>query len=64
VDGVEVPLLRANGKHRAVPLPAGARDVSLRYHPPGLRAGLALTFLSVLALLTLWMRAPPRESSR
>ena len=64
VDGVEVPLLRANGKHRAVPLPAGARDVSLRYHPPGLRAGLALTCLSVLALLTLWMRAPPRESSR
>ena len=62
VDGLEAPVLRANGKHRAVPLPAGAREVSLRYHPPGLRVGLALTLLSVLVLLALWMRAPPKRA--
>jgi hypothetical protein len=61
VDGREAPVLRANGKHRAVPLPAGAHEVSLRYHPPGWRAGLVVTGLSVLSLMALWVRAPSRE---
>ena len=39
VDGVEAPVLRANGKHRAVPLPEGAGEVVLEYHPPGLARG-------------------------
>jgi len=60
VDGREAPVLRANGKHRAVPLPVGAREVRLGYHPPGLGAGLAATGLSLLALLALWVGALER----
>jgi hypothetical protein len=47
VDGRPAPVLRANGKHRAVPVPAGAHEVRLRYDPPGLRAGIALTAIAV-----------------
>ena len=39
VDGVPTPVMRANGKHRAVAVAAGAHEVVLRYEPPGLRAG-------------------------
>jgi hypothetical protein len=55
VDGVESPVRRANGKHRAVPVPAGTHEVALRYEPPGRRLGLVLTGLSVLVGLALWM---------
>ncbi len=62
VDGVEAPVLRSNGKHRAVPLPAGARDVTLRYDPPGLWIGLLLTLLSLLVALGVWVAAPGRRA--
>ena len=58
VDGVETPVRRANGKHRAVPLPEGAREVTLRYDPPGLVVGLALSGLSLLVALGVWIVAP------
>jgi hypothetical protein len=63
VDGVETPVRRANGKHRAVSVPAGAHEVVLRYEPPGWKAGLLLTGLSVVAGLALWM-APVRGRRR
>ena len=59
VDDAEVPVVRANGKHRAVPVPAGEHDVLLRYDPPGLWPGLVLTGLSVLVGLTAWAAAGP-----
>ncbi len=37
VDGVPAPVLRANGKHRAVAIPAGKHEVVLRYDRAGLR---------------------------
>jgi hypothetical protein len=42
----------------ALPLPAGEHSVSLRYTPPGLKAGLALSALSLLAVSAwaLWRR--------
>jgi len=49
VDGVPAPVLRANGKHRAIPVGAGQHDVVLRYRAPGLAAGL---WISALAALT------------
>jgi uncharacterized membrane protein YfhO len=57
VDGVSAPVLRANGKHRAVAVPAGRHEVLLEYHPPGLRPGLALFALSVLLCAAAWMVA-------
>ena len=49
VDGVPAPVLRANGKHRAIPVSAGHHDVVLRYRAPGLEAGLWLSALAALA---------------
>ena len=49
VDGRTVPVLRANGKHRAVKVPPGQHDVVLHYRAPGLRAGLLVTVMSLLA---------------
>ena len=66
VDGEPVPLHVADHALRAVPLAAGERTVELRYEPPALRLGLAIT-LAVAAglgtlLLTLgWTHATRRE---
>lgn len=60
VDGRETRVLRANGKHRAVAFPAGRHEISLRYDPPGLRAGLAVTLASVVAALALCAWPPGR----
>ena len=48
VDGVPAPVLRANGKHRAVAIPAGRHEVVMRYEPPGLWIGIGLTALAAL----------------
>jgi hypothetical protein len=53
VDGGEAPVLRANGKHMAVPIPGGRHDVELRYEPPGLVAGIVLSGCSLLVCLVL-----------
>jgi hypothetical protein len=58
VDGEDAPVLRANGKHKAVPVPAGRHEVVLSYEPPGLGLGLALTALALLASAAGWIAAP------
>ena len=60
VDGRPSRVLRANGKHRAVPVPAGTHVVELGYRPPGLRGGVLLASLSALALGALGLRARTR----
>jgi uncharacterized membrane protein YfhO len=57
VDGEKAPVLRANGKHRAVPVPAGRHEVVLRYEPPGRGLGMALTALALLASAAGWVVA-------
>ena len=58
VDGRPAPVLRANGKHRAVPVPAGDHAIVLRYVAPGLELGALLSLLSVAAsVVLLWRRA-------
>jgi uncharacterized membrane protein YfhO len=52
-DGLDVPVLRANGKYRAVPLLPGRQLLRLHYEPPGLRLGLATSALALLASVTL-----------
>ncbi len=64
VDGTEAPVLRANGKHRAVPVPPGEHEVVLQYEPPGFRMGLWLSIFAAVAGLVLWVRgAPARRRS-
>jgi uncharacterized membrane protein YfhO len=61
VDGVPAPVLRANGKHRAVPIPAGKHEVVLRYRAPGFGAGVAVSLVSLAVAALLW-RAAGREA--
>jgi len=56
VNGRETPVLRADGRHRAVPVPAGRSEVVLEYRPPGLRMGLALAVLAASVLGVIWRR--------
>ena len=66
VDGETAPVLLANYTLRAVPVPAGAHEVALRYDPPALRVGLAVTLLTaallVLSALVLFRRDAERAS--
>jgi hypothetical protein len=61
VNGAAAPVLRSNGRYRAVEVPAGRSRVTLRYDAPGLRAGLAISALSTLALAAIAF-ARPRPS--
>ncbi|MGE0456207.1 MAG: hypothetical protein AB7O37_22335 [Vicinamibacteria bacterium] len=60
VDGRDVGLVRADGRHLGLGVPAGASVVTLRYEAPRLRSGVALSLASGLAcaLLALGARAP------
>jgi O-antigen/teichoic acid export membrane protein len=58
---VEVPVYRADGMLRAVPVPAGRSTVRLEYSPMSVKLGLYATFLGLIALLllaayALWQR--------
>jgi hypothetical protein len=68
VDGQPAPILRANGRHRAVRVGPGRHEILFAYRPPGLSAGLAITALAILIASALWARpvlvvaAPPRTT--
>lgn len=51
VNGVETRILRADGRHRAVPVAAGQSRVVMSYRPPGLPAAFAVSAVGVLATL-------------
>jgi hypothetical protein len=51
-----VPLLRAGGRYRAVPIPGGARTVTLRYRPRWRTPALVLSGLSAFVALALALR--------
>jgi hypothetical protein len=59
VDGAQTPVWRADGKHRAVAFPPGTHHVSMRYQPPGLRAGLWATALATVLAVGLVLRGRP-----
>jgi uncharacterized membrane protein YfhO len=50
IDGVPVDLFRADYGLTALLAPAGAHVISLRYEPPGRRAGIMLSLLSIAVL--------------
>jgi len=64
VDGASAPVLRANGKHRAVPVPGGHREVALTYVPPGMMPGLWVSLLSAGVALLGWVRASLTKGGR
>lgn len=67
VDGRAVPLVEADGALLAAEVPAGEHQVEFRYRMPGLRAGLALTLLGLVAavaLVVLWPVVSRRLDAR
>ncbi len=48
VDGKPVKLVRGNHAFAAIPVPEGPHRVEVSYHAPGLRAGVAVSGVSVL----------------
>jgi len=54
VNDVPTRVFRADGRHCAVPIPAGTSQVVLRYRPPHLDAALAVTTLCAMAGSVLW----------
>ncbi len=63
VDGRATPILKADGRHRAVAIPAGESLVTMRYQPPGLRSGLAVGALALVAV-GLMLARPARGLTR
>ncbi len=51
VDGQPARILRANVAFRAVPVPAGEHRVEMRYRPPALILGIALSVLTAAIAL-------------
>jgi hypothetical protein len=62
VNGREAKVLHANYAFRAVEIPAGDVRVELRYEPPGLRAGIGLSFAGAIVALALLVA--PRVRAR
>jgi hypothetical protein len=50
VDGRDAPVLRTDGLVLGIPVPAGRHEVHVRFRPPGLRRGAAISGLSLVAL--------------
>jgi hypothetical protein len=63
LDGRPVPVVRANGKHRAVGVPAGPHRVELSYVAPGRTLGLAVMGLSLVLTLAGWVAGNPRAAA-
>ena len=63
VDGIESPVLRVNGLFRGVALPAGARQVEMRFEPWSFRVGAFVSIAAavLLAALLVGRSATPRR---
>jgi Bacterial membrane protein YfhO len=63
IDGRPTPVVRADGKHRAVAIEAGTHEVTFTYEPPGMLVGLTITTGALLTALALSMRPGLRSPS-
>jgi hypothetical protein len=59
-----LPVGRANGPFLAVTLPRGTHTVKLKYTPPGLRAGIAISALGAVIALAAAIRGRRRRAPR
>jgi hypothetical protein len=64
VNGRPAPVLRADGRHRAVPVPAGESRVRLSYRPPRMLAGVVVTLAALLVIAVLAFGRRPTSLSR
>jgi hypothetical protein len=64
VDGSAAEVLRVNGIHRGVRVPAGHHRVEMRYRPRSLRWGLAVSAGAMVALLTVALAARAERGGR
>lgn len=55
VDGAPTPILRADGRHRAIAVPRGMSSVALAYRPPRLAAGCGVTLAAAAVWLGIWL---------
>lgn len=61
VNGVEVPVLRANGVFRAVPVPGGVSDLEFRFAPASFVLGAVISLAGLVSLLGTWIMARSRR---
>ena len=54
VDGVEVPVVRANYLFRAIPITAGTHQVRMMYEPLSFRVGAIISASTVLTIITMF----------
>ncbi|MBM4436845.1 MAG: YfhO family protein [Actinobacteria bacterium] len=64
VNGAPAPVLTVNGLMRGVAAPAGTHAIELRYAPPGLRTGVAVSLVATGALAALLALALVAERRR
>jgi hypothetical protein len=62
VGDAPAPVLRADGRYKAVPIPAGRSRVVLTYAPPGLGGGLAVGGMALAGVLLLGLSRRARRS--
>jgi hypothetical protein len=55
VDGLPVPVVRADYVLRAVCVPSGQHDVELTFDPPLVKAGAAISTAALLAIVVVWI---------
>jgi hypothetical protein len=61
INGVNVPILRANGVFRAVPVPPGVHDLEFQFVPGSMLLGAAISLAGLLALTAAWLMARNRR---
>ena len=64
VDGAPAEILRANGLHRAVAVPAGRHLVAFDYRPASLRAGVAVSLGAAGLLVAVCLASVARAARR
>lgn len=56
IDGKEGRILLANFAFRGIPFPAGAKEIVLRYRPPSVRLGGAISIVALLVMIGVILR--------
>jgi hypothetical protein len=64
VDGAPAPVLRANHAFRAVAVPAGRHRVELEYRPRPVRAGIAVSLATMVAVVAATLARGPLRRAR